>query len=118
MQLVIAILIAMFALYQGSAYAKSIGGKVVSTDAIAQTITISQANAETGAEESVVVSVNDSTTYSGVDALAGLNEGDEVWVEAEEDPATKAWVVSSLQCNKETAIVAPVATAETVQVTQ
>ncbi|MBI4395003.1 MAG: hypothetical protein HY583_02285 [Candidatus Omnitrophica bacterium] len=97
MQLAIAVLVAVFALSQGSAYAKLVGGKVVGVDTGANTITISQTNPETGAEENVVVSVNESTIYSGVGSLAEVNSDVEVWVDAEEDPATKAWIAKSVQ---------------------
>ena len=107
MQLAIAILVAAFALYQGSAYAKLVGGKVVSTDAAANSITISQVNPETGTEENVVFSLKDSTTYSGVDSLAGLKAGDEVWADAEEDATTKAWTANSVQRLEVTAPAAP-----------
>ena len=46
-QLVISMLVAAFVLSQGTAYAKLVGGKVVSTDVAASTVTISQTNPET-----------------------------------------------------------------------
>ena len=118
MQLAIAILVVSFALHQGSVYAKLVGGKVVSADAAASSITISQINPETGAEENVVVSVKDTTTYSGVDSLASLKAGDEVWADAEEDAATKAWTASSVQRIELIAPVAPEAPAAPAEVPQ
>ncbi|GEM_PF-1598469 len=95
-KLVIALLLATLVL-QGAAYAKLVGGKVVSTDAAANTVTISQTNPETGANENVTVWVNDKTTYSGVAALSGVKANDEVWVDAQEDAATKNWIATSVQ---------------------
>ncbi len=97
MKLVITILVAALALYQGTAFAQLVSGKVVSTDATAKSITISKANAETGANEDVTVWVNDETAYTGVDSLAGLATGNEVLVEAEEDAASKNWMAMSVQ---------------------
>ena len=96
MQLVLAVLLATFVLYQGAAYANTVLGKVVSADAVANTLTLSQKDAVTGADTNVVVSVKATTTYSGVSALADLKAGDEVSVEAKEDAATKSWVASSV----------------------
>ena len=109
MQLAMAILLATFVLYQGAAYAKMVSGKVVSADAIANTLTLSEKNALTGADENVVISVNGTTAYSGVLGLADLKADDEVSVEAEEDAATKSWVATSVKTEAPAA--APVATA-------
>lgn len=109
MQLVTAVLLATLVLYQGAAYAKTVSGKVVSTDALANTLTLSQKNAVTGVDEEVVISVKDTTTYSGVSALADLKAGDEVSVEADEDATTKNWAASSISTAKvETPLPAPV----------
>ena len=100
MQLVMAVLLATFVLYQGAAYAKMVSGKVVSTDVVANTLSLSQMNLVTGIDENVVISVKDTTTYSGVSALADLKAGDEVSVEADEDLTTKSWVASSVSTTK------------------
>ena len=113
MNLVISILLATFVLYQGAAYAKLVGGKVVSTDATAKSLTISRINLATGAEENVVVGVTDTTTYSGVASLADLKAGEEVWVDATEDATTKAWTASSVQVLKAEAPAVPAAPATT-----
>ena len=110
MQLVMAILLATFVLYQGAAYAKTVSGKVVSTDAVVNTLTLSQKNAVTGVDENVVVSVKPTTTYSGASALADLKAGDEVSVEADEDAATSSWVATSVK-KAEAPAAAPVAAA-------
>ncbi len=108
-KLVIALMLATL-VFQGAAYAKLVGGKVVSTDVASNTVTLSQTNPETGASENVTVSVNDKTTYAGTDSLSGVKADDEVWVDAEEDAATKAWVATSVQVLQ--APVAPAAPAE------
>ncbi|MBI4357802.1 MAG: hypothetical protein HY584_00760 [Candidatus Omnitrophica bacterium] len=96
-QLIISMLVAALAFSQGVAYAKSVGGKVVSVDSAASTITVGQVNPETGAEENVTVGVKDTTTYSGVDSLASLAVGDEIWVDTEEDATTKSLTATSVQ---------------------
>lgn len=96
-ELAITALVAALVLYQGTAFAQLISGKVASTDATAKSITISQTNAETGTNEDVTVWVKDETAYTGVDSLAELMAGDEVLVETEEDAATKNWMATSVQ---------------------
>ncbi len=96
MQLVMVVLLATFVLYQGAAYAKTVSGTVVSADALANTLTLSQKDVITGADTNAVVSVTATTTYSGVSALADLKAGDEVSVEANEDAVTKSWVATSV----------------------
>ena len=113
-KLVIAFMLATL-VFQGAAYAKLVGGKVVSTDAAANTVTISQTNPETGDNENVTVSVNDKTAYVGVDSFAGIQADKEVWVDAEEDATTKNWVATSVQALEAQA--APAATTETATTT-
>jgi len=113
-KLVIALMLATLVL-QGAAYAKLVGGKVVSTNAVANTVTISQTNPETGVNENVAVGVNDKTAYAGVDSLSGLKADEEVWVDAEEDAATKNWVATSVQ--RLEAPAAPAASTETATTT-
>ena len=95
-KLVIAFMLVTLVL-QGSAYAKLVGGQVVSTDVAASTVTVSQTNPETGTSENVTVWVNEETTYAGVDALSGITADEEAWVDAEEDTATQNWVATSVQ---------------------
>lgn len=95
-KLVIVLMLATL-VFQGAAYAKLVGGKVVSTDPAANTVTVSQTNPETGAVENVTISVNEKTTYAGADSLSGLKADDEVWVDAEEDAATMNWIATSVQ---------------------
>ena len=97
MKLAIAILIATFVVFQGAGYADLVKGNVVSTDIAAKSLTISRLNATTGAQEQVAVSVTDTTAFSGVASLAELKAGDEVWVDATEDPATKNWAAASVK---------------------
>jgi len=65
MQIVFSILVAALMLFQGAAFAKTVEGKVVSTDVLASTLTVSQTDAETATAEDVTVSVSETTTYSG-----------------------------------------------------
>lgn len=118
MQLAISTLVAALVLSQGTAFAQLVSGKVVSTDATAKSITISQMNAETGANEDVMVSVKDETTYAGVDSLTGLQAGDEVLIEAEKDAATKNLAAHSVQRLAAEVLQAEVPAAKTGPVTQ
>lgn len=114
-KLVIAMMLVTL-VFQGAAYAKLVGGQVVSADVAANTVTISQTNPETGANENVTVWVNDKTTYAGVDSLSGINADNEVWIDAEEDAATKNWIATSVQLLEAPA--APAAATEATPVTQ
>ena len=96
MQVVMLILLATFMLVQGVAYAKTVEGKVVSTDVAANSLTVSKTDAVTGASEDVVISVTDTTTYSGAASLIELKAGDQVSVEAEQDAVTSKWNASSV----------------------
>ena len=96
-QIVMAILVATLMICQGAAYAQLVNGKVVSADPAAKSLTISRTNAETGASEDVVIWTNEQTAFSGTASLEELKAGDEVWVDAEEDAATKNWIATSIQ---------------------
>lgn len=114
-KLVIAMMLVTL-VFQGAAYAKLVGGQVVSADVAANTVTISQTNPETGANENVTVWVNDKTTYAGVDSLSGINADNEVWIDAEEDAVTQNWIATSIQLLEAPA--APAAATEATPVTQ
>lgn len=94
MQIVFSILVAALMLFQGAAFAKTVEGTVVSADVVANTLTVSHTDAATGATEDVTVSVSETTTYSGVASLDGLQAGDQVSVEAEQDAVTNQWAAS------------------------
>jgi ribosomal protein L12E/L44/L45/RPP1/RPP2 len=80
-----------FLALQGIASAKTVSGKVTAVDAAAKTLSVSQTDELTGVEEKVTVSVTDTTAFSGVTGLDGVNVDDEVTVEATEDAATGTW---------------------------
>ena len=87
------LLVAMIAL-QGAAYAKIIGGSVLSVDAEAKKIEIrSSADAVTA---STWVGYNINTKWLGVTDPKEL-EGKTVEIEAIEDAATKNWIASSVE---------------------
>ena len=83
-------------LMAGTAFAKSIDGKVVSTDAAANTLVVSSMD-DAGAAKESTLSVSGNTAYVGVASLAELKAGDQVTVEAEEDAATGAWNATSVE---------------------
>lgn len=95
--LVVAFLVAAMALCQVAAFADWVSGKVVSVDATANSITVSKTDAATGASSEAVIGVSPSTTYAGVTSLSELTAGDEVKIEAAEDPTTKGWMATSVE---------------------
>ena len=85
--------------FQAAAFAELISGKVASVDPATSTssISISTTNAETQAEEKVTVSVKQDTTFSGVQALSELKEGQQVSIEAAKDEASGNWSAKSIE---------------------
>lgn len=96
MHMVMSILLAHLMLVQGVAFAKTVDGKVVNLDVIANSLTVSQTDAVTGASEDVVISVTDTTTFSGAASLSELQAGDQVSIETEQDATTGKWNASSV----------------------
>ena len=90
-----------FFLLQGLAFAESISGNVVSVDAVAQTITVSQTDDATGATTETTVAVGDTTQYVGVAAPADVMAGDEVSITAETDAESQTLKASSVEVVKE-----------------
>ncbi len=90
-------LIAVFVAFQAAAYAEMVSGKVASIDAANNTLSISTTNAETKAEEKVTISVKPETTFSGIQALAELKEGQEVPIDAAKDSASGNWDAKSVE---------------------
>jgi hypothetical protein len=81
---VLGLLIAAFAI-QGTSFAKLVSGKVDSVDGTGNKLTITSTNVSTGAEEKSDIWVKSDATFSGVQALNELKNGDEVWVEADQN---------------------------------
>lgn len=92
------IALALVVLASGVAFAEPLEGEVASVDLTGNTLEITKAaDPATGAAESVKVSVNDTTTYSGeVTALAEVIEGDKVKLEVEKDATTGNMVAKSV----------------------
>ena len=90
------VLMLAFVVMQGTASAKSISGKIANIDAAANSLSVSQSNPATGAEENLNFSVSADTTFAGVKALAELKAGDQVSVDAEQDAATGSWKATSI----------------------
>ena len=86
----------VLALMSAVAYAASIEGEVVSTDAASNSLVVSSTDDAGMAKESTL-SVSATTAYVGVASLGELKAGDQVKVEAEEDAATGAWNASSVE---------------------
>ena len=84
------------ALMSTVAYAASIEGKVVSTDAEKNQLVVSSMDAAGTASESNLA-VSADTAFVGVASLAELKAGDQVKVEANEDAATGTWNAASVE---------------------
>lgn len=87
----LAILMMAFVAIQGVAFAELVNGKVLGIDNDAKSISINQQDPATGALQEVKVLCKADTGYQGCNALADVKVGDEVSVEAEQDPATGDW---------------------------
>jgi glycine cleavage system H lipoate-binding protein len=86
----------VLALTAGAAYAETVQGEVINVDLEGKSIEVEKSDAA-GVKETVKITVNDTTTYSGeVTALEEMIEGDVVKLEADKDPATGAWVAKSV----------------------
>lgn len=107
---IVFVILAVAILFQGTAYAKLVSGKVAGVDAAANSISIKSTDA-TGASQDVKISVNPETKYNGVASLAELKEGTEVWVDAEQDAATGSWKATSVKVGGPEAAAAPAAPA-------
>lgn len=83
-------------LVSGVAFAEAVSGKVVSVDPASNSITVSQLDAATGAENEVSILVQEATAFTGVADLAGLQAGAEVTIEATKDEASGSLTASSV----------------------
>ncbi len=104
-------MLAAFVVFQGTASAKTVSGKIAGVDAAANKLSISTTDPASGSESKVDISVSATTAYSGAAALADLKAGQEVSVEASED-AAGGWSATSVKVAKapsEAAAAAPAA---------
>ncbi|MDD5084499.1 MAG: hypothetical protein PHE61_00450 [Candidatus Omnitrophica bacterium] len=83
LQMVLVILLAAFVVFQGTAFAALIRGKVVSVTT--NSLTISETDKSSEIEKISNVTVDTTTTMLGVAAVTDLKAGDEVLVDAEQD---------------------------------
>ena len=94
----IALMVAVASLiFSGIASAELVSGKVQSTDPAAKSVEVMRVNPATGAEEKLVITVQDQTTFSGVQSLEQLKQGDEVWAEVEQDKTSNNWKATSIE---------------------
>lgn len=99
-KIVLVVLAAFLALAVGTAYAETVEGEVTNVDLEGKALEVQKTDAA-GAKETVKVSVNDSTTYSGeVTALEEVIEGDAAKIEATKD-ASGNWVATSVDVSVE-----------------
>ncbi len=89
--IILGVLVA-FVAFLGAANAESISGKVISADATGSKLSISQTDSATGIEKTLDFAVN----AEAASALAELQAGDEISVEAEQDAATGAWTATAI----------------------
>ncbi len=74
-----------FFLTGSPAWAKTISGKVTAINAQAGQLSVETVNPVTKMPESVSVSLNPLTIYSGVVSAAEIQAGDKVWIETASD---------------------------------
>lgn len=82
--------------FQGVASAKEVSGTIAGIDAAANKMSLSTQD-ESGAESSVDILVNATTSYAGAASLADLTVGQQVSVEASEDVIAGGWMASSVK---------------------
>ncbi len=72
-------------------------GEVGKVDLKARTVTISEVDPITDAEETNEIIIGDATTFSGVKSLEELKSGDDVTIEAKYDEPTDSWQALSVE---------------------
>ena len=99
-KMVLLVLAAFLALAVGTAYAETVEGEVTNVDLEGKALEVQKTDAA-GAKETVKISVNDSTAYSGeVTALEEVIEGDTAKIEASKDGAGN-WMAASVDISVE-----------------
>ena len=86
----------MTVVFMPSADARLINGKIVAVDASANTMTLDHLDPVTGAEKQMIFKVQPDAKFSGVKSLADLKAGQQVWVDAKQDEASKSWEAVSV----------------------
>ena len=77
-------LILLVSLMPSLAFAKMMGGKVTAVNSASHELTLSVVG-DSASGETAKFEVQNNTAFAGAGSLADLKEGDEVWVEAEEE---------------------------------
>ena len=72
-------------------------GEVQQVDTKARTITISEIDPITDAEEKEEILVDDATVFSGVSSLKDIRKNDNVTIEAHYDEAADVWKAVSIE---------------------
>ena len=97
-KMVLVVLTSFLALAVGRAYAETVEGEVTNVDLEGKALEVQKTGE---AKETVKISVNDSTTYSGeVTALEEVIEGDAAKIEATKD-ASGNWMATSVDISVE-----------------
>ncbi|MBI1977851.1 MAG: hypothetical protein HYS55_03770 [Candidatus Omnitrophica bacterium] len=86
-KLMIIMLVLGLTLFQATAMAEMIQGKIANLDLQANILTISRLSPATGVMEDLKISLTPAVELSGLNSLGELKPGDEVKVEVEKDEA-------------------------------
>ncbi len=86
------VLLVVFGAFQGTAFARLVSGKVAAIDAAKNSLELNRVNPVTGAEEKLSIAVSANTAFKGINDLAALKAGDQLWITVgERDDSTSAW---------------------------
>ena len=96
MKLYVAMLVAAFLVFSGTAFAKTVSGKYAGTQNEGKSIWVSTQDEATGAESKAEIWVSADTKWEGVNALSEVKDGQNVTVEADQDEAGN-WKASSVK---------------------
>ena len=93
----LAILLILALSLPGVLRAEWFDGEVQKVDATAQTITVSEIDPITDAEEKKEILIDKQTTFSGVASLKDIRKDDNVTVEAKYDESADVWRAISVE---------------------
>ncbi len=94
---ILSLVLALMMSFSGALRAEWFDGEVQKIDVKARTITISEIDPITEAEEKEEILVDDATVFSGVSSLKEIRKNDNVTIEAQYDETSDVWKAISLE---------------------
>ena len=94
---ILAVLFILLLPFAVALHAEWFDGEVQKIDAKAKTITLSEIDPITDAEEKKEVLIDSATVFSGVTSFKDIRENDNVTIEAEYDEPTDVWKALSVE---------------------